>query len=155
MDFPVIPKRVGGEVEVDAISMLSSKVDAMSQKLERLDINSTSSNTPSPSYEIYGAVDHLTMNCQVGSPFAPNASEPVNYVNNFNSRPTIDPFSDTYNHSWRNHPNFSYSSNVPPMPQMNFRSPIGFQGPPYPTNTSKIQLRSDDGEYAFGAAKAR
>ena len=33
------PKRVGGKLELDAISMISSKVDAMSQKLEHLNVN--------------------------------------------------------------------------------------------------------------------
>ena len=40
-----LPKRVGGKLEVDVISMFSSKVDAMSQKLERLNVSSISSST--------------------------------------------------------------------------------------------------------------
>jgi len=58
--------------------MLSAKVDVMSQKLERLNINSIGPSTPSPSCEICGSVNHLTMNCQVGSAFALDDSEPVN-----------------------------------------------------------------------------
>jgi len=46
-------KRVGGKLELDAISMLSATVDAMSQKLERLNVNSISSSIFSPSCEIY------------------------------------------------------------------------------------------------------
>jgi len=41
--------RVGGKLELDIISMLSFKVHAMSQKLERLNVNSVSSSTPSSS----------------------------------------------------------------------------------------------------------
>ena len=62
------PKRIGGKLELDAISVLSSKVDAMSQKLEGSNVNSVS--TPSPSCDICGSVDHLTVHCQVGSSFA-------------------------------------------------------------------------------------
>jgi len=64
------PRRVGGKLEVDAISLLSAKVDAMSQKLERLNVNSISSSTPFPSCKICSYVDHLTVNCQIRSPFA-------------------------------------------------------------------------------------
>jgi len=64
------PKRVGGMLALDAISTLSAKVDVMSQRLERLNFNSINLSTPSPSCEIYGFVDHLTMNCHVGSLFA-------------------------------------------------------------------------------------
>jgi len=39
------PKHIGGKLELDVISMLSSKVDAMSQKLECLNVNSVSSST--------------------------------------------------------------------------------------------------------------
>jgi len=45
------PRRVGGKMELDTISILSSKVDAISQKLESLNVNSVSSSTPSSSYE--------------------------------------------------------------------------------------------------------
>ena len=57
------PKGVRGKLELDAISMLSCEVDAMSQKLERLNVNSVSSSTPSLSCDIYGSVDHLIVHC--------------------------------------------------------------------------------------------
>jgi len=98
----------------------------MSKKLECLNVNYVSSSTPCPSCDICGSVDHVTMHCQVGSPFSQDVSDQVNYVN-YNPRPTNDPFSSTYNPGWRNHPNFSYRSNAPFMPQMNFRPPLGFQ----------------------------
>ena len=87
---------------------------------------------PSPSCEICGLVDYLIVNCQVGSSFTQDASESVNYVNNFHPRPINDPFSNTYNLGWRNQLNFSYRSNAPPSPQINFRQPLVFQRPPYP-----------------------
>ena len=107
------PKWVGGKMELDAISMLSSKVNAMSQKLERLNVNSVSSSTPSPSCDICGLVEHLIVYCHVGSPFTEDVSDQVNYVRNYHPRPTNNPFSSPYNLSWRNHLNFSYKSNAP------------------------------------------
>ena len=59
------PKQVRGKMELDAISVLSFKVVAMSQKLQRLNDNSISSSTPSSSYDIYGSLDHLNVHCQV------------------------------------------------------------------------------------------
>jgi len=67
------PKWGGGKLELNAISILSSKVDAMSQKLEGPNVNSVS--TPSPSCDICGSVDHLTVHCQVGSSFAQAVSD--------------------------------------------------------------------------------
>ena len=109
--------------------MLSSKIDATSQKLEQLKVNSISSSTPFASCEICGSVNHLIVTCQVGSPFAPDISESVNYVNNFNSRPTNDLFSNTYNPNWRNLLNFFYRSGGSSMPQINFRPPPRFEKP--------------------------
>jgi len=59
------PKRVGGKLELDAIALLNTQVDAVSQRLERLKVNVTSSNVPSLSCEICGSVNHLTVNCQM------------------------------------------------------------------------------------------
>jgi len=87
------------------------------KRLERLNVNSISSSTHSPLCEICGSVDHLTVNCQMGSPFAQDISEPVNSVNNFNPIPTNDPFSNTCNHGCWNYFNFSYMSNIPSMSQ--------------------------------------
>jgi len=69
------PKQVGAKLELDATSMLSSKVNAMSQKLERLNVNFVSSSTLSSSCDMYALVYHLTVHCQVGSPFAKDVSD--------------------------------------------------------------------------------
>ena len=55
--------------------MLSSKVNAMSQKLERLNVNSLSSSIPFLSCDIFGPVDHLAMHHKVGSPFTQDVSD--------------------------------------------------------------------------------
>jgi len=63
---------VGGKLEVDV----------MTQRLDNLNVNVVNSSAPPPC-EICDFLEHLTLNCHIGSPFAQNTSE-VNYVNNFN-----------------------------------------------------------------------
>jgi len=120
--------------------LLYAKVDAMTQRLDRMNINAVNSSAPSPR-EIYGFIEHVTLNCQVGSPFAYYPSE-VSYVQNFNSRSANDPYSSTHNPGWKNHLNFSYGSNPNPsnMPRMNAKPPLGFQRPPFP---SQLPLKSN------------
>ena len=55
------PKQVGGKLEVDALTLLSTKVDAMTQRLDRMNVNAVNSNAL-PLCEICGSVDHLTLN---------------------------------------------------------------------------------------------
>jgi len=103
----------------------------MTQRLNRMDVNAVNSSAPSPC-EIFCSIEHVTLNCQVGSLFSQGPSE-VNYVQNFNPRSTNDPYSSTYNPGWKNHSNFSYRSNPNPsnMPSMNARPPHGFRRPPF------------------------
>ena len=104
----------------------------MTQGLDRMNENVVSSSAH-PLSKICGSIGHFTLNCQVENAFAQDTSE-VNYVNNFNLRPTNDPYSNTYNPSWRNLPKFSYmpNPNPPRVPQMNARPPPTFQRPPFP-----------------------
>jgi len=39
-------KQLGGKLELDATTLLSAKIDAMTQKLDHLNVNSISSNAP-------------------------------------------------------------------------------------------------------------
>jgi len=88
-------KWVRGKYEVDAFTLLSTKVDAMNQRLDQMNVSAVNSSTPSPC-EICGSIEHISLNCQVGSPFSQDPNE-VNYVQNFNLRPTNNPYSSTYN----------------------------------------------------------
>ena len=51
------PKRVGVKLELDTLTLLSAKVDAMTQRFDCLNVNSASSNAPPPSCKICGSVD--------------------------------------------------------------------------------------------------
>ena len=127
------PKRVRDKYKVDAITLLSAKVDAMTQRLDQKNVNTMNSSASSPC-EICGSIKHISLPHQVGSPFFQDPDE-VNYVQKFNPRPTNDPYSNTYNPGWKNHPNLSYRSNPDNvnMPPMNARVPPGFQRPPFPS----------------------
>jgi len=81
----------------------------MTKRLDQMNINAVNSSAPSLC-EICGSIEHISLNCQVRSPFSQDPNE-VNYIQNFNPRSTNDPYSNTYNPGWKNHPNLSYKSN--------------------------------------------
>jgi len=66
------PKRVGGKYYVDDFTLLIAKMDAMTQKLDKLNVNAVNSCAPFTFCDRCGALDHVTENCQVGNPFAPS-----------------------------------------------------------------------------------
>ena len=42
-------------------------------------------------------------------------------MNNFQPNPNYNPYSNTYNPSWKHHPSFSYKNEPLPFPQANAR----------------------------------
>ncbi|KAL5574623.1 hypothetical protein UlMin_016322 [Ulmus minor] len=75
-------------------------MDSLSSKLE---------SKPTAECDLCGG-NHASVECQVGNPFASPNSEQANYVSNF-QRPQHNPYSNTYNPGWRNHPNLSWGNN--------------------------------------------
>ena len=61
------PKSVGGKFDINALTLLPTKMDVMTQKLDRLNVDVVNSCAPSPSYDRCGSHDHVTENCQVGT----------------------------------------------------------------------------------------
>ena len=88
-------QRIAGIYEVEANTAVSAKLDQICKYMETL---STQSNIGATS-STYG-----------GAPEPTQPEETVNYVNNFN-RHGNNPYSNTYNPGWRNHPNLSWSNN--------------------------------------------
>jgi len=76
------PKGVGGKFDVDALTLLTPNMDAMTQRFDRLNVNAVNSCAPSPTCGRCGSYDHETMNCQVGNPFAISPSEHVGLTSN-------------------------------------------------------------------------
>jgi len=68
------PKRVGGKYEIDALTLLTAKMDAMTQKLDKLNVYVVNSCAPSPLCDRCRSLEHVSENCQVGNPFAPPMS---------------------------------------------------------------------------------
>ena len=66
------PKRVGGKFELDAITLLTAKMDAMTQKLDKLNVHAVESCAPSPLCARCGSFEHVAENCPVGNPLAPS-----------------------------------------------------------------------------------
>ena len=84
-------------------------------------------------------VGHMTDMCptlQEGSSYEQvNALEGYQGQQNFQKapRPCNDPYSNTYNTGWRNHPNFSYVSNPnQATPFMPYNKPPSFAQPKQP-----------------------
>ena len=76
------PKWVGGNLEVNAHTLIFANVEAMTQRLDRINVNVVNSSAP-PTSDICGPIKHVTLNYQVGSLFFQDPSE-VNYVQNLN-----------------------------------------------------------------------
>jgi len=57
------PKRIAGKLEVDALTLLSAKVDAVTQSLDRMNVNAVNSSAPFPC-KICGSMELVTLNCK-------------------------------------------------------------------------------------------
>ena len=129
----------GGIYEVGHSIDIYGKVDALSKKLDQLlsigQIPTTSSQPPTLQEEcaLCSSRAHFISECPMASQFPEFVQEQVNAAQGF-SRPGNDPFSNTYNPGWRNHPNFSWKqapwnsfaqSQRPNLP--NTLNPSGYQ----------------------------
>lgn len=86
------------------IAALNKKMDAMMSK----------HTTPKPVEvcSICNGVGHNFYSCPSSSEYPEYVQEQVNMMNSYNPRPRNDPFSNTYNLDWRDHPNFSWKNNA-------------------------------------------
>lgn len=112
-----------GKHEVDEITLLNAKVEALQRELGR----KNNSTVGSAMYcEIFSGDNHTADECQLGKEMG---QEEVNMVNN-SFRPQNNPYSNTYNPGWRNHPNFSYKNTQGAAPQQGFNQNRPQQGFP-------------------------
>ena len=99
------PKRAAGVYEIDNLSMVNAKLDSLTKKLEKLSFAGHPSQVFS--CEVCGG-RHSTTECQQGIIFPQDHSiEQLTTLNNSNGKSQGNPYSNTYNPGWRNHPNFS------------------------------------------------
>ncbi|XP_042396837.1 uncharacterized protein LOC121986983 [Zingiber officinale] len=118
------PVRLAGKYEVSALDSLAAKVDALTYKFENFNVNAVSSII----CEICGVTGHSAMNCQIMVTQPTGAQvEQVDAINNYAQKPNNNPYSNTYNPGWRNHPNFSYRNSQNQSGQNNYGASGGFQ----------------------------
>ncbi|KAJ9128494.1 hypothetical protein P3X46_034954 [Hevea brasiliensis] len=100
-------RRTAGVLEVDALSMINAHFDQLTKRLDKMQANAVSTNSQ---YEDSYGGGYMSLEY---NSFNEPPTEQMKYVNNggnFNQRQPNNPYSNTYNPRWRNHPNFSWSN---------------------------------------------
>lgn len=99
--------------EVNGLDYVSSKVDALTHKINNLTITPPATiDVLTHNCDICGVQGHITTDCQLLTGTIPDQ---INYAQG-------NPYLKTYNPGWRNHPNFSYKNKnalfapIPPPP---------------------------------------
>ncbi|XP_074570572.1 uncharacterized protein LOC141827240 [Curcuma longa] len=97
-----------GKYEVDTLTLLTAKMEALNKRFDNINVSKV--NMVSSSCEICEDSSHTKEMCQVGALQAQIAQyEQCDAIGTFNQR--NNPYSNSYNPGWRNHPNFSYRNN--------------------------------------------
>ena len=99
-----MPRKTTGVLELDSITSLAAQMANLSQQLGKMNVNAIQTNVVCD----HCAGNHSSADCQVGNPFAQSSYGQANYVSNFQRQ--NNPYSNTYNPGWKNHPNFSWSN---------------------------------------------
>ena len=74
---------MGGVLEVDGLTAINAKLDALTKRLDKMQVNSVApTHAPVAMCELCGNVGHTSQVCKVGNPFSSNGAESVNYVGN-------------------------------------------------------------------------
>ncbi|KAG8474175.1 hypothetical protein CXB51_033954 [Gossypium anomalum] len=116
------PTKTAGVYNVDAVNMLSNQVELLNKKIDGL-LGSTQIH-PVMRCDLSGGgvhTDYQSFNLTTDE-------ERVHYMGNNNSRFQNNPYSNTYNTGWRNHPNFSWGGQGnqrqqnPPVSETHFQN---------------------------------
>ncbi|XP_048231232.1 uncharacterized protein LOC125370274 [Ricinus communis] len=112
------PRPVVYRAEADPTAALAAQVELLSKKIEQLQMPV---QAVQPGCEFCGG-PHYSANCNAGGMFA--SSMPTNVSNvehvDYVGRQQNDPYSNTCNPGWRNHPNFGWRNS-------NNQGPPGYQ----------------------------
>ncbi|XP_057487288.1 uncharacterized protein LOC130773354 [Actinidia eriantha] len=135
MNKPTNPQ-VGGKYQLGEVEDLQAKVTSLTRKLEALETTkaTTSVLVETPSMCLVCATqDHDTTSCPVIPGVREALHGQVNAVGQFqggyqNQRSGNNPYSNTYNPGWKNHPNFGWKQEGPQNPQQFQQPPQHFQG---------------------------
>ena len=133
-----IASRVTGIHEVDATATFEAKIDSLSRELDLLIAEKASLNARAVMLCETCRRGHNASQCPiVGSLVAP--MEQADFVSG-GQRPQGNPYSNTYNQGWRNHPNFSWRGQGQQGQQRLPQSP-GFQYQPSPSKERKFSTK--------------
>ncbi|PIN17626.1 DNA-directed DNA polymerase [Handroanthus impetiginosus] len=94
------PSKAARVIEVDQVTALNAKIDFLMQSMKNFGVNQ---------------VQHTPVTCEDcgeshPSEQCPHSVEFIQFVSNFR-KPQNNPYSNTYNPGWRQHPNFSWNNN--------------------------------------------
>ncbi|XP_021833439.1 uncharacterized protein LOC110773246 [Prunus avium] len=112
----------GKRVVIGSNDSSSVQISKLEQKLDAL----LALNSRNPSKEVCSICetqDHATIACPLGAAYPEFVQEQAKVVNSYNQGPRNDPYSQSYNPGWRNHPNFSWRNT------QNQANPPSFQRP--------------------------
>ncbi|XP_022875808.1 uncharacterized protein LOC111394287 [Olea europaea var. sylvestris] len=119
------PRKTSRLHNVDAVTALAAQMEVLTMKMDNLSKSVNMVHQSPPVCEGCGA-DHASTRCPLASTHV-NQSEEVSYAQNF-QRQQNNPFSNTFNPGWKNHPNFSWSNNQgQEQGGSNQNKPPGFQ----------------------------
>jgi len=98
-------RRNGGKHDIDAVTLLASRVDTLAQRLDKIGTFSTpgSSAIPAGIYgvcETCGVQGHTSAECFNG----PFSIEHTNAVHNFNPTPQNNSYLNAQGSGWKSHP---------------------------------------------------
>ncbi|KAL6547860.1 hypothetical protein OROHE_009565 [Orobanche hederae] len=130
------PKR-GGIYEVRQDVEIKSTIDDLVRKVDALVSMQSSSNSKNESCISCAESFHSSQSCPPGPQNQEIFTEEVNALHTY-GKSSDSPFAPTYNPNWRNHPNFSWKQNMPPMNQgghqMNISNQQNVRPSQYPPN---------------------
>ncbi|XP_022880677.1 uncharacterized protein LOC111397948 [Olea europaea var. sylvestris] len=102
--FRQVPKKTPGVYEVDVYSALFAKIDSLFHKVENITQSANVAQTKKANCEECGA-EHVTAEC----PILTQGKEQADFAQ-WGQRQQNNVYGETFNPSWKKHPNFSWSN---------------------------------------------
>ncbi|CAJ2652576.1 unnamed protein product [Trifolium pratense] len=126
----------GGMYEVSGIDHVNAKIEALSQKIESLTLSPAATIAAvQPNCELCGIPGHITSECQLLA-----GLDQAKYVQE-------NPYPNTYNPGWKNHPSLSYKNNnalFAPSTPPGFQNQIGAPVAPVTPEKSNFELMMEN-----------
>ncbi|XP_021775703.1 uncharacterized protein LOC110739552 [Chenopodium quinoa] len=121
----------GGKLDVDALTMLTSSVQALTSRFDKFQAGTSTS--PLEVFQLCNVQGHIAPDCPQN--MSEMSIEQANAFYSSNPKQPFNPYSNSFNEGWKQHPNFSYKNT---QAQQNPPPPPGFQQIP-PMNPQPMQ----------------